>query len=229
MSIQWKTKSSRKIFSYRYLLDHRKSSEPLDEFQYIKKNKIIFKNPKDGFYGFHIQLKDLKSKEKSPLYHIPIFWRYIPQEPEVELLNKQTKIHVNQGNLQFIIKNQAPMHYWAQVNDIPIYNPKKRINIKDGIVTIQNKLKPRRYFLHLKAQDQRSKQFSTILHKVFYVYPFDPSQKNLDTCSTKLLKKVKVVSKKMQKAFQDKNIKEAVFYSKELRKLRKQLTQCNRK
>ena len=212
--IQWMTKP-KKYYKYSYLLDHRPDSSPLNEYSFNKKNKITKVNLNDGFYGFHLRIK--KGKYTSPLYHIPIEWRYNPDQPDISIKNEIAPNLVAPGSLRFFIMNPAPVHYYAAINSKPNFKPKKKITLKKGMATVGKNLRPGRYYLHIRARDQRSGLFGSTLHYLFFVDPYNPEQDSSLRENNKTMSELKFILRKIQESKEDaKELKKWVKKLKEL-------------
>lgn len=173
LAIFWK--SEKDYLSYRYFLNKNMEFEPLDEEKIIKKRQIIFENLEEGDYILHIQGKDLKTQERTHLYHIPIQWRYRPDEPEVLLLNEIAPSLVSSGKLELFVTNPFPGEYFYEISINPKANPRKSISFtKEGRMVLPTELNPGSYYLHLCVRDPRSGEFSSVLHKLFFVDTYSP-------------------------------------------------------
>lgn len=172
LTMQWK--SSLPGLTYRYLFSNRKNIDPLDDRHKIPGNRIIKENLKSGKYYLHIQAID--GRKKSWLYRIPIFWKYSPSEPYIFLLNEVTPRTIKSGNIEFFINNLDNVDYYASISSVPKEKPIKKINHTKGKISVPAKLKPGRYFLHVRSRDPKSGLYSSTNHFLFFVYPYNPEQ-----------------------------------------------------
>ncbi|MCS6984969.1 MAG: hypothetical protein NZM25_07605 [Leptospiraceae bacterium] len=161
--------------TYNYFFDKNKDTEPLPENKIIPKRQIIYRNLEEGDYVFHLQASSLKKKEGTPLYHIPIPWRYYPQEPKIIFLNELAPLLVPAGKIELYITNPYPGTYFGEISTTPELEPSKEISFtKDGRITLEAKLRPGSYYLHLRLRDPRSGQYSPTLHQIFFVDTYNP-------------------------------------------------------
>ncbi|MDH5717610.1 MAG: hypothetical protein OEZ22_08215 [Spirochaetia bacterium] len=220
LRIWWQTNPENKKFAYRYLLDQKEDSEPVAEDRILTKNELTFDNLKDGFYGFHIQLTVPETGYLSPLYHLPIYWKYQPEEPRILLLNQVAQDVVPQGKLKFVFTNPEPVNYYAEISSKPRDEPNEPLKVLNGIAEINKNLKPGKYYLHLKAQDKRSLQYSSTLHYLFFIDPFNPANEPSLRENTELLMQIQFIRQK---------IREHKNNADELKKYRKMLKEIESK
>ena len=194
LQIRWKT-SRPGVYSYSYVIDHKKNTEPIGEYRAIASNSISRTNLEDGFYGFHIQMKS--GGTNSPIYHIPVEWRYNPDRPEITLINELSSRLIAPGKLRFFIENLGLVDYFAEVNRKPEHEPIKPLKVKKGFSKIKAKLRPGKYYLHIRCRDRRSKQFSSTNHYLFFVDPFNPEQDDTLKENTMILGELKYIQEKI--------------------------------
>ena len=173
LSISWET-SRRKNYLYQYLLDHQNDSEPVGEGTSLPNNRLRIKNVKDGRHVFHLQAIDPKTRKKSYLYHIPIFWLYEPPEPKVVFLNTISPSTFLSGRLRFYIKNGLPIEYYADINTRQEHRPRRLLRDSSGTILLSTNLKTGWYYLHIQARDPKTRRLSTINHIPFAIKPYDP-------------------------------------------------------
>ena len=200
--INWLLENKGRNVAYSYMLDKRKDSEPIPEFKMLSGEQVTYQNPKDGFYSFHLHMKDAANNQELALYHIPIYWQYRPEAPQVGLVKelgpnliKPTK------KVKFFVKNERPLTYYAEINSIPKYDPKKKAKLKKEIFQVKKrkkKLKPGRYYLHVRACDKRSGQFSSTTHHLFFVHPYNPAQDDSLKESNKKIGELEFILKKIR-------------------------------
>lgn len=164
IDIQW---SSKGRYTYKHLFNEVPDMLPLGEGAQIPKNKLTLYDFTDGKYIFHFNANTKGTQGQ--FYHIPVKYKYLPPEPEIEILNEITKDLVPRGKLDFVIKNYYPATYYAQINNFPIFEPVNPI-VPDGArFSMPANLEKGRYYLHIRVRDPGSGIFSRTLHKVFYI------------------------------------------------------------
>ena len=173
LSISWET-SRRKNYLYQYLLDRQDDSEPVGEGAPFPNNRLRIRNVKDGRHVFHLQAIDPKTRKKSYLYHIPIFWLYEPPEPKVIFLNTISPSTFLSGRIRFYIKNGLPIQYYADINTKPEHRPRRLLKDSSGTIQLNANLKTGWYYLHIQARDPKTRRLSTINHIPFAIKPYDP-------------------------------------------------------
>jgi hypothetical protein len=167
LTFSWKSFPQNKKFNYRYIVDNNPLSPPLPEYR-LENKSLKVNLSSDGNYYLHIQAQEEESKWDSPVYHIPVFWKYKPETPEIYLKNEVSPFVVSGQNITFVINNLKPMLYFAEVNSIPVYDPLKQVNSESGEVIISQILKPGRYYVHIRCKDPRTNEFSQTLHYLFF-------------------------------------------------------------
>lgn len=200
LEISWNTGPRGKQLSYSYLLDHKHNSQPLDEKRMVAGNSMRFDNPEDGSYTFHIQVHDINTQVKSPLYHIPIFWKYVPETPEIILIDEIAPRMIKPGPVKFFISNLDLMNYYAEINSIPKYTPRKLIGNAENEINIDDDLKPGRYYLHLRGRHKRSGVYSPTLHYLFFMDPYNPEQDSTLDKNTKQLGELQYLLKRIRES-----------------------------
>jgi len=221
LHISWQTRPVNKKFETRYLLDQKEKSEPLAEDRMLSENRLVFENLKDGFYGFHLQIRDPETKQSSALYHLPIEWKYLPQEPSILLLNQVAENVVPAGRLQFVFTNPAPVDYYAKISSRSKDDPDMKLNIKNGIASIDKNLKPGKYYLHVKAKDPGSNQFSSSVHHLFFIDPFNLANEPTLRENTDMLSEIEIIRKNIRQ--HKDNPEKLIQYKKQLIELQKKL------
>ncbi|GEM_PF-6692080 len=158
-----------------YLLDHKTEGKPLEEYRISEEKRIHMANLEDGHYTLHLKLKDNATGKISPLYHVPVFWKYKPPQPSVLLLHTVAERMIAEGGLSFEILNYEESDYLYEINQIPEYNvPGRPLQRTGAEATVVDGLKPGRYYLHLRSRDRHSGVDSDVLHYLFFVYPYNP-------------------------------------------------------
>ena len=201
LKISWETprkRSKKKKYLYYKFLDQKKNSEPIGELTSLPGNSIKISNLPDGHHTLHIQAVDSKNK-KSSLYHIPLFWLYDPPEPEVIFLNSVSPSAFLPGVLKFYIKNQTQIDYYYAINQIPKYEPTRKLNLRQGVASVDINFKTGWYYLHIRSRDPKSKKYSTILDVPFFINPFDPDSEHLDIKTDSLRVKIRALQKSILK------------------------------
>ncbi len=211
LTISW-DKSTPGKYLYEYLLDNKDDSEPIGEPTSFPNERIKITNVQDGHHVFHLRVVDSNTKKKSYLYHLPIFWLYEPPEPRVIFLNAVSPSTFLPGLIQFYIRNQLPIEYYAKISQQPKDKPDQRLNIQRGIISLNANLKIGWYYLHIRARDPNTKKQSTIMHIPFAIRPYDPNIERLDaktdTTRTSLEELKKSVIKNKDDLAKLKNIRE---------------------
>ena len=180
LTVSW-GKSIQGKYRYQYLLDNKASSEPIGEPASFPNEKITIANVQDGHHVFHLRVINVKTKEKSYLYHLPIFWLYEPPEPQIVFLNTVSPSTFLPGVMKFYIKNQLSIEYYVKISQQPKDKPTQRLNIQSGIIHLNVNLKIGWYYLHIHARDPNTKKQSTVIHLPFAIKPYDPYIERLDT------------------------------------------------
>ena len=163
----WSSLPANKKYEYRFILDNNPDSLPLPEYR-VKENKLALKLTAEGDYYLHIQARDLQDNSESIVYHFPVFWKYRPSLPIVNLSNEITPYVISGNTVNFVINNIEPLEYFAEINNIPVHEPAKQINAGSGEVQINQQLKPGRYYLHIRSRDSKTNSFSPTLHYLFF-------------------------------------------------------------
>ncbi len=171
LTISWKNAKKSTKLLYSYLMDQKSNSEPLDEYSYLPRNQAILYNLKEGNYILHLQAYDKKAKIKSPIYHIPILLLYTPPEPKISFLNEISPSVFHPGAIRFYIQDKLDINYYAEVNKIPVYTPKKKLQLKSRIADIYVGESEDWYYLHMRSQEPNTKKYSTVLHVPFSMRP----------------------------------------------------------
>lgn len=198
LSIFWK--AARNDLIYRYAFDRKNDTEPLPEDKALRGKKVEFTNLVDGDYVMHVQARDSKGVEVSPVFHIPVSWRYRPEQPEVIVLNEVSPSMIRSGNLDFYVKNPFPADYFAEISTIPEQLPVKPLNLaKDGRASLVAKLKPGSYYLHIRCRDKRSGEFSSTLHHLFFVDSYNPDNDPSLSESTRELNEIDYIMQQIRK------------------------------
>jgi hypothetical protein len=163
----WGSQPPNKKFEYRYIIDNSPDSLPLPEYR-VNENKLGMKLVSQGDYFLHIQARDPADGSESVVYHFPVFWKYRPAQPNISLINEVTPYVVTGNNVIFMINNIEPLEYFAEINNIPVYDPEKQINTGSGEVQINQQLKSGRYYLHIRSRDPKTDNYSSTLHYLFF-------------------------------------------------------------
>lgn len=167
INVTWKSYPLGQKFVYRYMLDTHPDSLPLPEYR-LGTPYLNAKLSTDGKYYLHIQARNPASGWESAVYHIPIFWKYKPDIPSIQLVNEISPYVVTGQKIHFIINNFSPTEYFAEINNIPVYDPGKKITLSGSEAQIFRKLKPGRHYIHIRSRDPRTGEFSPTLHYLFF-------------------------------------------------------------
>ncbi|MDH4262940.1 MAG: hypothetical protein OEV78_07850 [Spirochaetia bacterium] len=165
--VYWDNLPANKKYEYRYIMDTNPDSLPLPEYR-IKENRLTVKLLDQGNYYLHIQARDLIDGSESVVYHFPVSWKYRPIQPNIYLTNEISPYVITGNSVIFIISNVEPLEYYAEINNIPVYDPVEQIYSGTGEVQIDQRFKPGRYYLHIRAKDPKTNSFSTTLHYLFF-------------------------------------------------------------
>ncbi len=165
--LSWQ-KGSRGDYEYRYILDKEKDSPPLPDYKQVSNNQVNFKMKDEGKYYLHLQARDVSTGHESPVYHLPVFWQYTPDVPDIALLDEISPRVISGKRLNFIIKNALPLSYYAEINKIPVYEPENPLRVLSGRGQISYTFEPGRYYLHIRVKDNRTDQYSQTLHYLFF-------------------------------------------------------------
>lgn len=155
-------------YEYRYILNKEKNSLPLPDYGRPPNDEVNYKMKDDGEYYFHLQAREIGSGWESPVYHLPVFWQYTPDMPELLLLNEISPRVVTGRYLDFVIKNAVPLNYYGEINKIPVYDPERSLRVVSGKGRITHDFEVGRYYLHVRVKDKRTNQFSETMHLLFF-------------------------------------------------------------
>lgn len=155
-------------YEYRYMFDQNHSSKPLPDYNDIPRRSATFTLRQEGDYVFHLQGRDKKTLRESPVYHLPVFYQFTPDAPEVELLNEISPRVITGNRLEFLIQNYGPYTYYAEIDKIPVKDPAKKLQNRGGYGRLRHRFEAGRYYLHLRCRDERTGNFSPTVHHLFF-------------------------------------------------------------
>lgn len=158
-----------------YLLDRHSNSKPLEEYRTLPDRRITLSNLEDGEYSFHIHLKSGDGTLSSPMYHVPVFWKYKPEQPRIALYDAAAPRMAQDGRLKFEILNLEDADYYYAVNKIEDFpSISKPVPVEAAYAEIPDVFVPGRYYLHLRSRDRHSGKWSDPLHYLFFMQPYNP-------------------------------------------------------
>jgi len=165
--MRWQNRPPGARYEYRYIFDEKPESLPLPEFRQ-KGNTLRITGAEEGNYYLHIQAREIGKEGLSPVYHIPVFWKFVPSVPEIEVVGRISANVITGNELEFVIKNLEEGQYYARVDQIPEYDPVEALNHNNGRASFKVNFKPGQYFLHLRVRDPKTGQISPTLHYRFF-------------------------------------------------------------